>query len=89
MTHYSKADVVRDLDGLIDRALAGEAVVITRDGQPVVELRPQQESPAASALDHAQMRALYRRLIARRQEHAPVGITSVKLLDDMYDSGES
>jgi prevent-host-death family protein len=40
MTQHSVAEATNDLSDLINRSLAGEAVVITRDGQPVVELRP-------------------------------------------------
>jgi prevent-host-death family protein len=40
MSTYTVDDVRKDLDGLIDRALKGEEVVISRDGRPVVELKP-------------------------------------------------
>jgi len=40
MTNYSVADAKNKLSELIDRALKGEGVVITRHGAPVVELRP-------------------------------------------------
>lgn len=40
MSTYSVADAKNKLSGLIDRALKGEGVVITRHGTPVVELRP-------------------------------------------------
>lgn len=40
MTNYSVADAKNHLPKLIDRALQGEEVVITRRGKPVVELRP-------------------------------------------------
>jgi prevent-host-death family protein len=40
MSTHSVAEAKSRLSELIDRALAGEGVVITRDGQPVVELRP-------------------------------------------------
>ena len=40
MTSYSVADAKNHLPALIDRALAGEAVVITRHGRPVAELKP-------------------------------------------------
>ena len=40
MSTYSVADAKNNLSKLIDRALAGEGVTITRHGQPVVELRP-------------------------------------------------
>ncbi len=40
MQEHSVADAKTHLSGLIDRALAGEGVVITRHGRPVVALRP-------------------------------------------------
>ncbi len=40
MSTHSIADATSQLPCLIDRALNGESVVISRDGQPVVELRP-------------------------------------------------
>jgi prevent-host-death family protein len=40
MAEYSVATAKNSLPALIDRALAGEEVIITRRGKPVVELRP-------------------------------------------------
>ena len=40
MAAYSVADAKNNLSDLIDRALKGEGVVITRHGKPVVEFRP-------------------------------------------------
>ena len=40
MSIHTIADARDHLSDLIDRALEGEAVVITRDGQPVAEIRP-------------------------------------------------
>jgi prevent-host-death family protein len=40
MANHSVADAKNRLSELIDRAIKGEAVVITRHGRPVVELRP-------------------------------------------------
>ena len=40
MSQHSLAEAEHRLAELIDRALAGEAVVITRDGQPAVALQP-------------------------------------------------
>jgi prevent-host-death family protein len=40
MSQHSVAEARNQLAKLIDRALAGERVVITRHGQPVVELKP-------------------------------------------------
>jgi prevent-host-death family protein len=40
MGQHSVAEAKNRLSELIDRALRGESVVITRHGHPVVELRP-------------------------------------------------
>jgi prevent-host-death family protein len=45
MTTHSIAEAKNQLSRLIDRALAGEPVVITRRGEPVVELKPVQPAP--------------------------------------------
>ena len=42
MSQHSVADAKNHLSDLINRALAGESVVITRHGNPVVELKPLQ-----------------------------------------------
>jgi antitoxin (DNA-binding transcriptional repressor) of toxin-antitoxin stability system len=39
MTNYSVAEAKNNLSELIDRALKGEGVVITRHGMPVVEFK--------------------------------------------------
>jgi prevent-host-death family protein len=45
MSTHSVAEAESKLSELIDRALDGEGVVITRDGQPVVELKPVPAKP--------------------------------------------
>lgn len=40
MSEYSIVEAKNQLSSLIDRALAGETVVITRHGTPVAEIRP-------------------------------------------------
>jgi len=65
MAEHSVADAKNKLSELIDRALEGEGVVITRHGRPVVELRP---IPAAAkpvtreAVDWLKQRRVGRRL---------------------------
>ena len=46
MSEHTLIEAETSLSDLIDRALAGEAVVITRAGRPVVELRPIQPRTA-------------------------------------------
>jgi prevent-host-death family protein len=45
MSQHSVAEAKNQLSKLIDRVLAGEGVVITRHGRPVVELRPVGRAP--------------------------------------------
>jgi prevent-host-death family protein len=47
MSTYSIADATLHLAKLIDLALAGESVVITRRGRPVVALTPVQAEPVS------------------------------------------
>ncbi len=52
MTAYSVADAKNRLPKLIDKALAGEQVIITRRGKPVVELRPASRHAAPATGTH-------------------------------------
>lgn len=79
MSSYSVADAKAGLPSLINRALAGEEVIITRHGKPVVELRP------ASVPDPAGKAAALARLLAHRVKPAPGTPTSVELLNLIYD----
>lgn len=45
MSSHSVAEAKNRFSELIDLALKGEQVVITRHGQPVIEFRPVQPSP--------------------------------------------
>ena len=47
MSTHDVAETAAELPRLIDRALKGESVVISRGGQPVVELRPIPPPPTA------------------------------------------
>ena len=83
MTTYSVADAKSGLPRLIDRAMEGEEVVISRHGKPVVELRPVKvaatKAPAAT----------YAWLRARRQARMPAGLTSVELLRQIYEEPDA
>ena len=63
MGTYSVADAKNRLPELIDRALKGEGVVITRHGRPVVELKPIPE--LARAVSPADLDWLAARRICR------------------------
>jgi antitoxin (DNA-binding transcriptional repressor) of toxin-antitoxin stability system len=79
MTTYSVADAKAGLPQLIDRALEGEEVIITRHGRPVVEIRATR-TPQVHA-GHA----TYEWLRARRVARKGVGLTSVELLNQLYE----
>jgi prevent-host-death family protein len=81
VTTYSVADAKNTLPKLIDRALQGEEVVITRRGKPVAELRPASRRTAPAVGTHEWLRA-------RTRARPGIGLTSVELLDLMYESQE-
>ena len=78
MTTYSVADARNALPRLIDRAREGEEVVITRHGKPVAELRPASGQPATATATYAWLRD-------RRRARPSVGLTSVQILDRLYE----
>jgi len=79
MTNYSVAEAKNRLPDLIDRAIEGEEVVITRRGKPVVELRT--TLPPTGQITQAN----YTWLRDRRRARKAVGITSVELLRQVYE----
>ena len=82
MGTHSVAEAKNQLSELIDRALSGEGVVITRHGRPVVELRPVQAPPrpvSASDLD---------RLAAHRVGTEPVTPDAGELVSQMRDEDD-
>jgi len=81
VTAYSVADAKNRLPRLIDKALAGEEVIITRRGKPIVEVRPASRRAARGTGTHEWLRA-------RTRARPGVGLTSVEILDLMYESKE-
>jgi len=79
VTAYSVAEAKNTLPKLIDRALQGEEVVITRHGKPVAEIKPvsRRAMPGSGTLEW---------LRARTRARPSVGLTSVEILDLMYES---
>jgi prevent-host-death family protein len=78
VTAYSVAAAKDTLPKLIDRALQGEEVIITRHGKAVVELKPTAPGTAASAATYAWLRD-------RRRKRPGVGLTSVEILERLYE----
>jgi prevent-host-death family protein len=83
MTTYSVADAKNGLPRLIDRALDGEEVIISRHGKAVAELRPVASSARkATAASYAWLRG-------RRHARKGAGLTSVELLNQLYEDPEA
>jgi prevent-host-death family protein len=82
MSTYSVAEAKNRLSNLIDRALKGEGVVITRRGQAVVELRPVQPPPRP--ITDADIEWLR----ARRVGRTPAKTDAATLIRQIRDEGE-
>jgi prevent-host-death family protein len=81
-TRIGVFDAKARLSELIDRALSGETIVVTRHGRPVVRLVPESgAATAASALSEGER--WLRRVRARREGH-PLGpgLTIRQLIDE-------
>lgn len=78
MAQHSVAEAKNHLSELIERALKGEDVVITRHGTPVVELRPVQVARPITEADIAWVEA--RRI--RPSRPIPDAVTLVRLIRD-------
>jgi prevent-host-death family protein len=84
MAHYSVAKTRDNLSSLIDKALAGEEVIITRHGKPTVTLSV---VPAAKApqVDMAARLAGLEDLRLLREARPPSPISSADLVQHMRD----
>ena len=83
MTTYSVADAKNGLPRLIDRALEGEEVIISRHGKAVAELRPVARSQRRATS------ASYAWLQGRRDARKSAGLTSVELLNQLYEDPDA
>ena len=79
---YSVVEAKNTLPKLIHRALQGEEVVITRHGKPVAELKPLRPRPPAPP------RGTYEWLRSCRDARPGVGLTSVEILDLLYETDD-
>jgi prevent-host-death family protein len=82
MSTHTVAKSRNQLSKLIDRALRGERIVITRRGQPVVELKPVRPVPRPIA--EADIEWLRARRVAGTMPKTDAGI----LVSEMRDEGE-
>ena len=83
MTTHSVADAKNHLSDLINRALRGEGVVITRRGQPVVELKAVR--PVPQPITKADIEWLR----ARRAGRPMPKTDAATLVRQMRDEGEA
>lgn len=81
MSSYSVAYAKEQLSKLIDEALAGEEVVITRHGKAVVGLH----SLAAREPIKKPSAELINQIAARAKKRGPLGISAVDLVRAMRD----
>jgi prevent-host-death family protein len=79
MSEHTISDAESRLSDLIDRALAGEGIVITREGRPAVELRP--VAKAGGPLTPLDLDWLRERRVGGRMPEMDAG-TLVSLLRD-------
>jgi prevent-host-death family protein len=82
MSTHSVAEAKNQLSKLIDRALNGEGVVITRRGQPVVELK--RVRPPPRPITEADIEWLR----AHRARLTPCKTDAETLVRQMRDEGE-
>ncbi len=80
MSKHSVADAKNNLSALIDRALEGEGVVITRHGRPVVELKP--VPSAAKPVTPEAVDWLTQRRVGRRMPREDAAATVRKVRDE-------
>jgi|HubBroStandDraft_3_1064219.scaffolds.fasta_scaffold346831_2 prevent-host-death family protein len=81
MSSHSVADAKAHLSNLIDRAMDGEAVIITRHGRPVVEIKP------VTRVVGPMSKLEVERLMKRRVTPRTTGWNSADLIRQMRDDG--
>ncbi|MDR7038049.1 prevent-host-death family protein [Methylobacterium sp. BE186] len=80
MSEHTISDAERGLSDLIDRALAGEGVVITRAGRPAAELKPIRGG--GHPVTEADLAWLRERRDRRRSAECDAGSLLSRLRDD-------
>jgi prevent-host-death family protein len=79
MAAYSLTEAKQQLDRLVEEAMSGELVTITREGQAVVTLTP--SAPSRSPIDAAYLDWMRK----RREERPSLGGDAVSLVREMRD----
>lgn len=85
MAQYSVATTKDNLSRLIDKALAGEEVVITRHGKPTVALTVVAK-PAETPMPRTNAEWM-EWLSERRKQRGPLGMDGAELVRQMRDEG--
>ena len=80
MSKHSVVEAKNQLSELIDRALRGEGVVITRHGRPVIELKP--IAPPARPVTPEAIDWLAQRRVGRRMPREDAGALVGKMRDE-------
>ena len=87
MSTHSVAETKNQLSKLIDRALKGEEIVITRRGQPVIALKPVR--PAAPAeprqVTDADLEWLRARRVGRKRANIDAGTFVSQMRDEEWN----
>jgi prevent-host-death family protein len=84
MAIYSVAEARDGLTRLLQKAEAGEDVVITRHGQPIAKVVGIAPKPAPTQADRD---AIWARIDALRESMPPADIPSVELIRQLRDEG--
>ncbi|CAN5156700.1 hypothetical protein BH10PSE1_BH10PSE1_02820 [soil metagenome] len=79
MASYGVAEAKNNFTHLLDRVQGGESITITRHGKPVAELR------AAPQMTAEERKARLLEIANRRLKYPPLPMTSVELINGMYD----
>lgn len=79
--HISVSDAKAQLTDLVRRAEAGDEVILTRHGQPVVRFVPVKRKP----LDPAERRRLLEEISASGAAKATPGPSAARSQDFLYD----
>jgi prevent-host-death family protein len=85
MSEHSIIEARDRLSELIDRALAGEEVVIIRDGRPVVALRPMQAQAPERPVTAADLDWLAARRITGRKPTEDAGTLVSRMRDEDWE----
>lgn len=79
MARYSVATTKNNLSSLIDKALAGEEVVITRHGKPTVAMSVVPSEDQKPKLNRAEMAESLERIRLLRESRAPATLSYLEM----------